>query len=358
MRDPQPAISGDTPRVSVILVNYNAGDYVGPCLSSVLETAYPDFEVIVVDNQSTDGSAECIAEQFPAAMLVRAGSNLGFSGGCNLGARHASGDILAFLNLDTVVAPDWLEPLVDVLRRQPKVGMVTPKIVLLNDPARVNTYGNDVHFTGFGYLRAWQQPASDLTRVHEVAAISGAAFVMHAGTFRDLGGFDDLFFPAYAEDADLSWRARIAGYRIYAVPQSVIRHDYRLQFSPAKFEYLERNRLQMLLKNYRWPTLLVLMPALMLAEVVGWGFAAVSGRRYWAAKLRGYGWIIRHWRTLMQHRRIVQRTRKSSDRDILLQHVHRLGFRQVGTSTAVIAERVFNPVFWVLYHISRGVVRW
>ncbi|NOG48645.1 MAG: glycosyltransferase [Chloroflexi bacterium] len=208
------------------------------------------------------------------------------------------------------MSPDWLAPLVDVLERDPHAGMATPKIVLLNDPALVNTYGNDVHFTGFGYLRAWQEPASGLTHTQEVAAISGAAFIMRAETFRELGGFDELFFPAYAEDADLSWRARIAGYRLYAVPQSVIRHDYRLHFSPAKFEFLERNRLQMLFKNYRWPTLVVLTPALMLAEVVGWGFAAVSGRRYWSAKLRGYGWIIRHWRTLMQHRRTVQERAK------------------------------------------------
>ncbi|MBV6437529.1 MAG: hypothetical protein AELANPGJ_02815 [Anaerolineae bacterium] len=358
MRSPQQAAPRDMPRVSVILVNYNAGSYVGPCLASVFDSAYPDIEVIVVDNQSTDGSADCVAEQFPSAKLIRAGANLGFSGGCNLGAQQASGEILAFLNLDTVVSPDWLAPLVDVLERDPHAGMATPKIVLLNDPALVNTYGNDVHFTGFGYLRAWQEPASGLTHTQEVAAISGAAFIMRAETFRELGGFDELFFPAYAEDADLSWRARIAGYRLYAVPQSVIRHDYRLHFSPAKFEFLERNRLQMLFKNYRWPTLVVLTPALMLAEVVGWGFAAVSGRRYWSAKLRGYGWIIRHWRTLMQHRRTVQGTRKAPDRDILFQHIHRLGFKQVGTGAALIAERIFNPLFWVLYHVSRGVVRW
>jgi GT2 family glycosyltransferase len=345
--------------VSLILVSYNARRYLDACLTSLRALRWPDVEVIIVDNASSDGSADHIAAHYPEVVLICAGDNLGFAGGCNRGAQAARGAYLAFLNVDTVVDPDWLAPLVTALDTLPAAGLVTPKILLLAAPGCINTCGNDVHLTGFGTLRGWQQPATVYERPETVASVSGAAFVLRADVFREVGGFDENFAPAYVEDTDLSWRIRMAGYRVYAVPDSHIYHDYQARFGCEKFFCLERNRGQMLLKNLRVRTLLVLLPALLLAEGMSWGFAALHGRRHVYAKLRSYGWLIRHFAAVMTARQRVQRTRRVSDRSLLRDHGYHLGFRQTGSGAAVAtAERLFDPLFHLLHRLTLALVRW
>jgi GT2 family glycosyltransferase len=345
--------------VSLILVNFNARKYVDTCLTSLQAVRWPRLEVIVVDNDSHDGSADHIAARYPDVVLIRAARNLGFAGGCNRGAQEARGEFLGFLNVDTVVDPDWLAPLVSGLQTLPDAGLVTPKILLLDAPDRINTCGNDVHLTGFGTLRGWQQPSTTYERPETVASVSGAAFLLRADVFCEVGGFDENFAPAYVEDTDLSWRVRMAGYRIYAVPDSRIYHDYQLRFGYEKFFCLERNRGQMLLKNLRGGTLIVLAPALVLAEVVSWGFAVLHGPRHLYAKLRGYGWLIRHFAAVTKQHQRVQQTRRVSDRELLREHGYHLGFRQTGGGAlTAAAERIFDPAFHLLQRLTLALVRW
>jgi hypothetical protein len=216
-----------------------------------------------------------------------------------------------------------------------------------------------VHFTGYGYLRGWKADRSTKPENEAVFSVSGACFVMRKSLFDQLKGFDADFFPAYVEETDLSWRARLAGYTCEFVQESVIYHDYELSFSPLKFYSLERNRYQMLIKNLRWRTLFMLLPAFILSEIVSWAYAMLNGLDHLRAKLRSYWWFLPNWRNLMRKRRIIQQLRQVPDRDILLHCVHRLAFGQADEGLAgKIGATVFNPMFYWLKQVYRFTIWW
>lgn len=346
------------PRASVIIVNYNGRKHLGKCLNSLLKQKYQDYEIILVDNGSTDSSADYVEQEFPQVRVTRNGTNQGFGQGNNVGARWAKGEYLAFLNPDTAVEPGWLESLIAALESDPQAGLATSKILLLADPGRINTCGNDVHVTGLTLCRGVGMDRDAFGDVTEVSAVSGAAFVAPREVFEALTGFDETFFM-YMEDTDLSWRARLAGYRCLYVPQSVVHHDYSLRFGPLKTFYQERNRYLMLLKSLRWCTLLVLLPALLLAEAVTWGFVLVRDRRRVANKLRAYAWVVRHWSEVMESRRQTQELRKVRDRDVMALCSYRLNFEQTGKgSLSHVCHVVFDPLFFVLQRLVLALVWW
>ena len=145
-------------RASIIIVNYNAKEKLLRCLESVLRCSQADCEVIVVDNQSSDGIADLIEVDLPQVTLIRSKVNLGFGAGNNLGALRARSKYLVFLNPDTLVEQDWLEALLAPFDTDARVGLVTSKILLADQPGLINTCGNAVHFTGLTLCRGLGQP--------------------------------------------------------------------------------------------------------------------------------------------------------------------------------------------------------
>jgi GT2 family glycosyltransferase len=347
-----------TPRASIIIVNHNGKGYLDACLDSLQEGGELGYEVIVVDNASGDGSAEHVAACHPQVRLIRSETNLGFGAGNNLGARWARGDYLAFLNPDTEAEPGWLEALIVALEKDTEAGLATALVLLMDEPDRVNTCGNDMHVTGLTLCRGMGVDRDAFSKTAEVGAVSGAAFAIRRELFETLGGFDESFF-LYVEDSDLSLRARLAGHRLLAVPRAVIYHDYRLQFGPQKVFYQERNRTLMLLKAFHWRTLLILAPALALGEVVTWGFLLLGERRQWAEKLRAYGWIMKHWVRILEARRHTQALRRVRDRDLIHSLTYRLDYEQAGGGLPPrLAHALFDPLFWLFQRLARTLVRW
>ncbi|MBV9599685.1 MAG: glycosyltransferase, partial [Chloroflexi bacterium] len=140
------------PSVSVIVLTYNARHFVAECLNALETQTFTDFETILVDNASLDRTAEYVREHFPRVRLVASRSNGGYGAGNNLGASCATGDILVFLNPDTVPACDWLANLIGGMRRH-RCRFATSKIVLQSDPERLNSAGNEIHFVGLSFCR-------------------------------------------------------------------------------------------------------------------------------------------------------------------------------------------------------------
>ncbi|MCP5096861.1 MAG: glycosyltransferase family 2 protein [Chloroflexi bacterium] len=346
------------PTVSVIVVNYNGRSYLDACLSSVLATSSSDVELIVVDNNSTDGSAEHVAHRFPDVRLLQRAVNDGYGAGNNIAADIANGEYLVILNPDTVVTPGWWELLVNALEQQPQAGMATPKILMLNEPNQINTAGNDVHLTGLTMCRGMGQPAESLTETAVVSAISGAAFAIRRDLFLELGGFDPAYF-LYMEDTDLSLRVQLAGYSCLVVPESIVYHDYVLHFGAQKTYHQERNRYLMLLKIWRWRTLLLLLPALMLAELITWAFVLLQDRTRWTNKLKAYAAIWRERSTVLACRKQAQSQRRISDRELIQKLPYRLAFEQTGNGIAAkAAHLLFDPLFNLTHLILRTTVRW
>ncbi len=347
-----------TPAVSVLIVNHNGGSDLVACLDSLRHTGFDAYEVIVVDNASTDGSADRLGDLVPDVRLIRSAANLGFGGGNNLAAAHAQGEVLAFLNPDTAVDPGWLRALVEVLDRDPRVGLATSMVLLKASPERVNACGNAMHTTGLTLCRGMAADRAVYAVEEDVDAVSGAAFAMRRSLFEALGGFDEAFF-LYMEDTDLSLRARLAGFTCRYVPGSVVYHDYQLRFGPRKTFYQERNRLLMLLKTLRWGTLVGMVPTLVLGEIVTWGFALLRNRGHLTNKLEAYAWVVRHWREIMAARRATQATRAVRDRDLLSRMTHHLALDQVEQGPLQrLAQALLDPLFLGFRWLSLAVIRW
>jgi GT2 family glycosyltransferase len=350
-----PLLSG-SPRASIITVNTNELHRLVKFLPS-LTASRGDFEVIIADNGSRDGSLEYISSHYPAVRTLPLGKNLGFCFANNQAAPLARGEFLVFLNPDTHVSPDWLLRLLQPFEDS-TVGLTTAKILLMGNPDKINTCGNDVHLSGLTLCRGMGRGREHFSKMEEVAAVSGAAFAIRRSLFHLLGGFDGEFF-IYMEETDLSCRARLAGWRCVFVPESIVWHDYSLRFGPEKVFYQERNRYRMLLKNFRWPTLVLLLPTLLLAESVTWGFVLSNDRPNWRNKLRAYGETIKRLREILRKRKETQTLRRTRDRDMIRRMGSSLDFSQTtGSKTARWAAVVFNPLFFLFWVAAIFLVWW
>ncbi len=346
------------PLVSIIVVAYNHARYLPACLATALHQPALPCELVLVDNASSDGGAAHLAQHYPSLRIIHSPTNLGFAGGCNLGARHARGQWLVFLNPDTLAAPGWLAALIAPLIDTPAIGMTTARLLLASDPARLNACGNDLHLSGLTLCRGLYRPADTWTRPHPVSAVSGAACAISRDLFARLGGFDEQFFT-YMEDTDLSLRVRLAGYQCQCIPAARIYHAYTLRFGPHKTYYQERNRMLLLLKHLRWRTLLLLLPALLLAEGLVWGFVLLREAHRWPNKARAYLWLVRHWRSITAARRHTARIRRVADADLLAQHPCRLDLRQISDTLPMrVAERLINACFCLWQRLTLHLLRW
>ena len=211
------------PSVSIVIVSYNGRAHLARCLAAALAQQGPSFEVIVVDNGSSDGSAAFVRERFPAVRLVALNHNAGFAGGNNRGAAAAAGSWLVFLNNDTEVQPGWLQALVAAAGASETTGLVTSQIVFLHDPSILDSAGDAVTRAGGAFKRGHGRPTHHYPAREPVFAACGASFLISKRLFDECAGFDEDFFLSH-EDVDLSYRVRLRGYTCLYEPASIVRH--------------------------------------------------------------------------------------------------------------------------------------
>jgi hypothetical protein len=277
--------------ISIVIVNFNGRRWLEPCLSAVIAQDVPGIEVVLVDNDSSDGSIDLVRERFRTVRIAPAGRNLGFAEGNNFGARLAGGRYLAFLNNDTVPAPGWARALRRALEGDPSVGLAASRILYLHDPSIVDSAGDGYLRAGGAFKRWHGQPATLAGESSEVFGACGAAFMIRRDLFEELGGFDPDFFMVY-EDVDLSFRARLRGSRCIYAADAVVRHAGSAtlgRLSPLAVFYGQRNLEWTYLKNMPWPLLLRSLPNHLLydsAAAVRFASAGLLGsfiRAKWAA---------------------------------------------------------------------------
>ncbi|GAB3556606.1 GT2 family glycosyltransferase/SAM-dependent methyltransferase [Actinopolyspora lacussalsi] len=223
-RDPVAVPHSEQPEVSVIVPVHGEWDYTRQCLRSLAgHRVSTPFEVVVVDDASPDDSAELL-RRCPGVRLVRAERNLGFVGACNLGAEHARGRQLFFLNNDTEVTESWLDELVATADSDERIGLVGAK--LLYPDGRMQECGSAVWSDGTGWNlgRLGDPDAPEYAALRDVDYCSGAALLVRRELFESLGGFDTGYSPAYYEDTDLAFGVRAAGFRTVVQPRAVVVH--------------------------------------------------------------------------------------------------------------------------------------
>lgn len=241
------------PSASLIVLNWNGRELLARCLPSVLAQDYPDAEVLVVDNGSTDGSLDWLASAYPQVRLLPQARNLGYAGGMNAGLRAAQGELIAFLNNDVILRPDWLRRLAKAMADDERIGVAGCKLLYPE--------GNLIQHAG-GILRyplalpdhyGFRQPdTGQFDEIKDVDYVTGAAFVARRELLDRIGAFDEGFY-FYFEDTDLCFRARAAGWRVVVVPQAVAVHlesATAVRDSPSYYALFHRGRLRFVLKHY------------------------------------------------------------------------------------------------------------
>ena len=202
--------------VSIIIVNYNGRHHLEECLKSLMQVTYKKFEVILVDNNSTDGSIEFVKNNHPSIKIKKLDKNYGFAEPNNIGAKIAKGDFLLFLNNDTTVNPNFIQEMVNVFNQDSKIAI--SQSLLLKTNGEIESSGDFIDTLGRAYMSK-----EKVTKVKEILSARGACMLIRKNIFWELEGFDKNFFASF-EDIDLSWRAWIWGYKIVLVPNSIVYH--------------------------------------------------------------------------------------------------------------------------------------
>jgi GT2 family glycosyltransferase len=248
---PESRTRDSEPEVSVVIVTWNGRQYLDTCLRAVEAQQGVSAEVILVDNGSTDGTAEFVRARFPRVRMIGLAENRGFASGNNVGARQARGEYVAFLNNDTIADSSWLRALRAGIEPATGFALATSRIVYMHDPGVIDSAGDGLFRWGGAFKRHHGEPAEQAGTAAEVFGVCGGACLMPKAVFDELGGFDDDFFVSH-EDVDLSYRARLRGYRCRYVPEAIVRHHGSatlVTISTLAVFYGQRNMEWMYLKN-------------------------------------------------------------------------------------------------------------
>lgn len=281
------------PLVSIIILNYNAGQFLLDCVESVFKTNYNNLEIIVVDNASKDQSHLKCKEKFTEIKLVENKENLGYCEGNNVGIRQCGGEFIVILNPDTIVSPNWLAEILSAYRKNGD-GLYQPKILSLYEDSIIQSTGNMLHLFGFGFARdKGVLDSNQRNEIEQIGYASGTCLFTSMNVLKKVGLLDSFLF-LYHDDLDLGWRASQIGIKSYYVPKSVIYHaeSYSLKWSSKKFFWLERNRRYCLLTHYSKDTCKKMQFSLILVEMMVWLFYLSKG--FLGAKIRAELDIIKN----------------------------------------------------------------
>jgi len=292
-----------------------------------------------------------LINEYGNVKLVLNESNLGFAKACNQGTEISGGRYIVYLNYDTEVEEDWLEKLIDAAK-DPQVGACMSKLLVLgSNPPIINSSGGVTHYIGLSWSGDYKKIDNGaFNEIKEVAFASGAAMLVKREVIEEVGTFDEDYYM-YLEDTDLSWRIRLAGYKVIFVPDSVVWHKYEFSKGKQKFFFLERNRLMMMITNLERRTKLLLIPPAILFEL---SMIAASIFGGWGRlKMRSYIEVIGARSRLKEKKLRVAGLRKVSDRVIVSMFTDKIDFPGINNG----AISIINVLFRLYWKMIQRLIR-
>lgn len=275
------------PKVSVVIIHWNKVEYLQKFLPSVVASQYPNLEIVLADNHSSDESVRFIEENYPQIKIVQNGYNYGYAGGYNQALKHVDADYYILLNNDIEVTENWILPVIEAMEIDEKIVAAQPKMLQYNNKTHFEYAGAAGGFIDkFGYVfckgRLFENCEEDKNQYNEITEVfwaTGACLFIKAKAFHEVEGFDANFF-AHMEEVDLCWRLQLLGYKIITVPQS---HVYHLgggtlsKLSDKKTFLNFRNSLIMMLKNLPFYQALWLIPFRHFLDLLSSVFFLING---------------------------------------------------------------------------------
>ena len=309
------------PAITVSIVNFNGARFLEELLLSLTSQTYRRFEVLFIDNGSTDGSVEFVRSSYPEIKVIAQPDNQGFARAGNLAMGSSPHDFVALLNTDLRLGPAWLERLATTMFSDKSIAAVASKLRFHDRPDYLNGVGGAMNRLGYTWDRGMnQEDRGQLDQPAEVLFASAGAALFRKAAFQEAGGFDEKFFM-YHEDVDLCWRLWLLGFRVITAPSAVVYHHFGGATKESKGmrwrELLgERNNMRSLLKNYELPNAIRAITRMMLLR-------QPASRKL--AQIRNLLWNLANLPNTLRHRRDIQRRRVRSDndlRDLIVQSNH------------------------------------
>jgi len=308
------------PLVSIIIVNFNGREYLQKCLQSIMEINYKNYEIILVDNNSTDDTIEFVKNSFPSIMIIKLDKNYGYSEPNNIGAKNAKGDFLLFLNNDTIVTPNCVNELLKVAQSDQKIAICQSLLLKLNN--EVDSSGDFVDNLGRAF-RSKNRPENQ----KRILSARGAAMMVRKEAFWDLDGFDKDFYASF-EDVDMGWRAWIWGYKVVLVPNSIVFHvggqtvkqiDSEIQFHGIK------NNLVLRIANFETSYAISSIFMFFLVNAVKklFGYSIIKDveqiSELPSSKIifKSFFWILKNFKYVLHKRNQVNKRRLKSTKELM-----------------------------------------
>jgi GT2 family glycosyltransferase len=297
---------------SVIIPNWNGVKFLPACLNSLRAQTYRHFEVLVVDNASSDESVSLIQRDYPEVQLIALTENRGFTGAVNAGIAQAKGSLVALLNQDAEADPRWLEEMAYAANAHPEAGAIACKIMLFDQRDRFHSAGDNYRLDGIPINRGvWQKDEGQYDDKTEVFAACGGAAAYRRRVLDEVGWFDESFFM-YCDDIDLAWRQQLAGWHTVFAPRAIVFHYLSASGGGVTASYYTgRNTIYVIVKNVPGPLLRKYWPAMLAAQLRiskdalrAWRGAAARSR------LRGQVAGLLTWPRMLGKRRAIQRSRR------------------------------------------------
>lgn len=304
-----------SPLVSIIIVNWNGKHWLEGCLPTLSKVSYKNVEWIIVDNASTDGSVAWVKKRYPKTIIVQNSENLGFAHANNLGYKKASGDYILFLNNDTKVTPNYISELLKPFLTDKTIGGVQSKILLMDEPTRLDSIGAFLTPTGFlfhNHLGGKDKP--ELDQEIDLYTAKGASMMFRRDVLKQIeveGWIFDPAYFAYFEETDMCHRVWLAGYRIVYAYKAVIYHkmgatSVKLVSAWVQFNSY-KNRINSYIKNFGILNLVIILPFhIVLCHILALVFLFKGSPSWSGAIEKAIWWNVVHLPKSLESRRIVQ----------------------------------------------------
>lgn len=342
------------PFVSIIILNYNGGDYILDCIESVFKTVGCKFEVILIDNASTDNSSNICKEKFPEIILFQNTKNIAMAAR-NIGIDNANGDFIVFLDADTTVEPNWLVSLIASYKEHGD-GLYQGKLLEKGRPDILGGCGNMTNIFGFGFARGRGDfNVGKYDNFEMISFPTGACTFSSSKVIKKIGHVDEnnLFF-LMLDDLDYGWRGWLLGIPSYYEPKSIVYHlgSSVLKWSPQKFFFLERNRWICLLTLYSTKTLVKIFPFLILVEMGIFFFLLKKGLG--TTKIKAFFSLLKMYPAIQKRRKEIMKNRKLTDKEIIKHFVDYLDIpRPIADKHST---KFFNSIIISLSRAARKII--
>ncbi|MGN0399857.1 MAG: glycosyltransferase family 2 protein [Blautia sp.] len=266
--------------ISVIIPNFNGKKYLKACLDSLLDQDYPSFEIILVDNGSSDGSVMWTKENYPQVRLIELKENTGFCGGVNAGIYASQAEYVLLLNNDTIVLPGFVRALAETIKSSSRIFSCQAKMLQIQDSSKIDDAGNYYCALGWAFADGKGKPEKHYGRKKEIFASCAGAAIYRKKVLEEIGSFDEEHF-AYLEDVDISYRAKLYGYKNIFCPDAKVLHvgsgTSGSRYNLFKIRYSSRNNIYMIYKNMPFWQILWNLPLLIVGFAVKTVFFASKG---------------------------------------------------------------------------------